>query len=126
MRKNNETRRGGYLERAPERVCSPADPRKISLDQGEGQVFVIRASDASEYLSFVPKVYVPGSPEPIGRLEITRNPFRARHFQDIDAAIAFLKKHHRATPLRPHGSEQKPICVMRWFIEPVPSPAERA
>ena len=47
MRKNNETRRGGNLGRAPERVCSAADPRKISFDQGKGQVFVQQTKIAS-------------------------------------------------------------------------------
>src|SRR5215207_9628317 len=81
MRKNNETRRGGNLGRAPESVCSAADTRKANLDKGERQIFVIRASDTREYLSFVPNVYAPGSPEPIGRIETTRDPFRARGFQ---------------------------------------------
>jgi hypothetical protein len=40
MRKNDETRRGGNLGRAPKCVCSPADTRKISSDQSKGQDFV--------------------------------------------------------------------------------------
>src|SRR3712207_2355865 len=55
MRENNETRRGGNLGRAPERVCSAADTRKISLGQSKGQDFVRQTKVAPLRLHGLPE-----------------------------------------------------------------------
>src|SRR3954462_205878 len=91
MRNNTETRRGGNLGRAPERVCSAADTRKISFDGLKGQAFVLRELLSGAFIqSYDPDAHAPGVPFPTGFVQFTKVREEARHFASIEDAMAFI------------------------------------
>jgi|SRR3954449_10131615 hypothetical protein len=116
MAKNNETRRGANLGRAPGSVRSPADTRENNPVHPEGKEYVIVLPGEGFIKWYDPDHQSPKSPNCTGAFDVTHCPEEALRFGSRASAFRFINQPSTVKPFLPDGRPNRPLSRLHLLI----------